>query len=91
MDARANRDVREFEVAVLSVEAQVDAREIASDDECDEIAEAISNSPAHTQSTIVRRSKLVGIERQLTGADAEKEPVRVKFLARPCGLAEKGP
>ncbi len=91
MNARAERDVRELELAVLGVEVQLDARQIPGYDDCDEIAEAVANPAGHTQATIVRRSELVGLERRLTSTHAEKEAVRVHLLAGTSRLPEKWP
>ncbi len=81
MDARAERNVREFELAVLSVEVQIDPRQIASYHECDEIPEAVANTPSHAQPTFIRRNELIGLERRLTSTHTEKEAVRVHLLA----------
>lgn len=81
MDARAECDVRELELAVLCIERQIHARQVACDDECDEIPEAVPDPPRNTKATFVRRSELVGLQRHLTRADAEKESVGVHLLA----------
>ena len=81
MDARAECDVRELELAVLRIERQIHTRQVARDDERDEIPEAVPDPASNTKATFVRRSELVGLQRHLTRADAEKESVRVHLLA----------
>ncbi len=91
MDARAERNMRELEFAVLSVEVQIDARQITGYHECDEIPEAVANPPSYAQPTFVWRSELVGLERRLTSTHAEKKAVRVHLLAGTSRLPEKWP
>jgi len=81
MDARAECDVRELELAVLCIERQIHARQVACNDERNEIPEAVANPAGDSKATFVTRSELVGLQRHLTRADAKKESVRVHLLA----------
>lgn len=81
MNTRAERDVGEFELVVLSVYRQVGATEVAAYDNGNEVTETITNSSRDTQTAFFRRDNPVGLEGHLTGTDTEKQPPRVHFLA----------
>lgn len=73
--------MREFELALCRVLGQVDAGEVAADNERHEVAKPVPHAPGDAVASLVRRKQRIGLEVHLDATHTQKESVRVNPLA----------